>query len=90
MIEMERDRDGDRLGQLAPHRVHDIHPGHDNVLDRGLDDDRRAQLFRGRQDCLHGEIVDDVDRRNTVALFEGALRGWLWSVRQAWLHLPFR
>jgi hypothetical protein len=70
VIEVQADRHLDARRQLAPHRGQEVHADGPHSLDRRLNDHRRL-LFDGcREHGLQREIVDHVDRRDTVALGE--------------------
>ena len=73
MVEMECDRNRERPGHLGPHREEHVGADRFHGLDRGLDDERRAQLLGRGQHRLHRQVVDDVDRGDTVAFRERAL-----------------
>ena len=73
VVEVQRHRDGHVVGPGAPHRVERLRAERLHRLQRGLDDERRLEVGRGRQDGLEREVVDDVDGRDPVALREGAI-----------------
>jgi hypothetical protein len=77
VVQMQGGRDRDPAGIRRPHREHGVDAGHLHVLDRRLDDDRSPQLLGGREDGLHREVVDDVDRGHAVTLREGTIEDGL-------------
>ena len=77
VVEVQRHGHGRGLGHRPEHVVE--HPGADRLhrLDRGLDDQRRAQLLGGRDHGVEREVVDHVERRHPVPLGEGAVEDLL-------------
>ena len=73
MVEMECDRNRERPGHLGPHREEHVGADRFHGLDGRLDDERRAQLLGRGQHRLHRQVVDDVDRGNTIAFRERSL-----------------
>ncbi len=70
VVEVQRDRDGDRVGPRAPDRVERVRAERLHRLERRLDDQRRLELGRRGEHRVEREVVDDVDRRDAVALGE--------------------
>ena len=77
VVEVQRHGDARRLRQRPEEPVEDLGAHRLHRLDRGLDDERRADLLGRRDHGVEGEIVDDVERRHAVSLGEGAVEDLL-------------